>query len=165
MNPRQHWTHGFLCVLAVVMRLQIEPYFRWPSKILRQPQRRVRRDGTIALHDFIYTTRRHADVFGKPVFGQAQRLQEVFAENFARVNGGVLFHVWVSVIIYDLNIMRPVRRPSETNAPLVVDTDRALPRTSALEPLQPVARRDGHLRQLRNGVNLRQFPKRHPLYR
>jgi hypothetical protein len=61
-------------------------------KIACETQSGVRRDRAFTLHDFINATRWNADVMGEAVFGQAKGQDEILAENFTRMNGGVLFH-------------------------------------------------------------------------
>jgi hypothetical protein len=45
------------------------------------------------------------------------------------------------VIVCDLDIVGAIRHPSETDAPLVVDSDAMLPRTITFQFLQAIARR------------------------
>jgi hypothetical protein len=66
------------------MRLQVQPKLRRHLEIPPQPQGRVRRDGTLALHDLVDATRWHADVLRQPVLAQAHRLQEILFQNLAR---------------------------------------------------------------------------------
>jgi hypothetical protein len=51
---------------------------------LREAERGVRGDGTLAMHDFIDAARWDADVFCKPVFCDAERLEKFLDKHFAR---------------------------------------------------------------------------------
>jgi len=46
-----------------------------------------------------------------------------------------------SVIIDDLDILRPDFRPAEAHSPLIVDADAVLSLTISYQRLQPIARR------------------------
>lgn len=91
------------------MGLQIEPDFGRPLEVTGEPQGGVCCDSAFALHDLIDAARRHADVIGESVFGQAQRKEEIFAENFTGMDGGVLFHGMRGLmVIDDFDLMRAV---------------------------------------------------------
>jgi hypothetical protein len=50
---------------------------------------------------------------GKAVFGPAKRQQEILAENFTGMNGGVFFYgLGESMVVNDLNLMRAVGLPA-----------------------------------------------------
>jgi hypothetical protein len=52
------------------------------------------------------------------------------------------------VIIRDLDFVRPVNLPDETDAVLIVDPDAVLSDAVTLERLQPIARRDAQIVQV-----------------
>jgi hypothetical protein len=70
-------------VSAVVIGLEVKPELRTVPEVLREAERGVRGDGALAMHDFIDAARRDADVFGEPVFGEAERLEKFFDKHFA----------------------------------------------------------------------------------
>ncbi len=61
------------------------------------------------------------------------------------------------MVVDDLNVVRVAAAPSETDPPLVVDSDAVLPAPVALERLQPVARRYAQVVQALGGVELNQL--------
>ena len=66
-----------------VIGLEVEPELRAVAEVLGKAERGVRGDGALAMHDFIDAARRDADVFRKPVFGKAERLEKFFDQHFA----------------------------------------------------------------------------------
>lgn len=63
------------------------------------------------------------------------------------------------MIIHDGNFRRTGVCPAEGNAPLVVDADRVEAGQIALERLQPVTGRDGHILQTPGSVELNELPQ------
>ncbi len=61
------------------------------------------------------------------------------------------------MVIYNCDFGRPRCRPSEHNAPLVVDADGMLPGAIAFEGFEPVAGRHGHILQRTGPVELQKF--------
>jgi hypothetical protein len=77
------------------MILEVEPDFGGPLEVATEAKGGVGGDGAFAFDDLIDTAWGNSNVFGDTVFGQPKRQEEIFAENFSGVNGGVLFHgVW-----------------------------------------------------------------------
>lgn len=56
-----------------------------------ESQRGVGSDTALALHDLVDAARWHGDVIGDQVFRQAQGREEIFAEQFTGMDGGVFF--------------------------------------------------------------------------
>src|SRR5436853_6207492 len=80
-------------LLEVEIRLQAHPVARGVAEVLRETQRRVRRDAALAENDLVDAPRRHADIARQRVLAQAARLQELLEENDARVELAVVsFH-------------------------------------------------------------------------
>lgn len=67
------------------------------------------------------------------------------------------------MVIGDFDVMRAVLLPCETDAVLVVDPDRMLPRAIALERLQPVAGRCAQVVKYMGRVQHPQFAQGHTL--
>lgn len=88
----------------LVVGLEVEPELRAITKILGKAEGGVRGDSALAMHDLIDATRRHADVFREPVFGQAKRLEEFFDQHFAggdeREQFGFCVHIQFSSVSF-----------------------------------------------------------------
>ena len=72
-------------------RGRIEPAAAAPdpgrrAKVARQGQRRVRRDGALAMHDLTDPQRRHTDIDRDPVLREPKRLHEFF-QDFTGMDG------------------------------------------------------------------------------
>jgi hypothetical protein len=67
------------------------------------------------------------------------------------------------VVIHYLNISRPLRRPHETDAPLIINADAVLPFAVAIQRLKPIAGRRRQVLQKIGGIQLTQLAARHRL--
>lgn len=158
MNSCQRILQQLLGGLLVIVGLEVQPDLGGPAEVAFEPQGAIDRERPLALHDFIDAPGRDADVFSHPVFRKTEGDQEVLAENFAGMNGGVCFHGG-SVVIDDFDIVRAVRFPNKTETPLVIDTDGVLALPVALEGFQPDTGRDGEVIEFGDGVKLGEFPQ------
>jgi hypothetical protein len=135
--------------------LKIEPDFGGPLEIPGEAQGGVRGDGALSFDDLIDAARGNADVLRNAVFGQSQWQEEVFAENFSGVNGGVLFHGGSGLMeVNNFNGVRSVCLPTETDTPLVVDADGVLAFAVGFEGFQSIAERNAKLIKFCDGVKL-----------
>jgi hypothetical protein len=81
------------------------------------------------MHNFIDTSRGHADVFCQAVLAEPHRIQEFLEQDLAGVNRSVCLpgHGCVlSVVIRDFHIVGIAPAPPEADAPLIVDSDAVL---------------------------------------
>ena len=108
----------------VVIGLEVQPELRGGAEILAEADRGIDRDRACAADDFVDAARRNADVLGQAVFGDAQRRQEFFGENFAGRDEReqlFFFHVRVcsggfagdSVVIDNFDAGRALRSPAK----------------------------------------------------
>ncbi len=67
--------------------LEVEPEPCRCSKEARKPQRRIRTDGALALHDLVDPARGRIDALGKPVLAHAHRLEELLSQNLSWMDG------------------------------------------------------------------------------
>ena len=97
--------------------------------------------------------------------------QKVLAEDLARVNRPTFTWTRVGnthgkplrlVIVAELDVIGIAILEAKANAPLIVDTDRVLTRTIALECVQPISRWYAKIRKHRGRVNRLQSSKRPP---
>src|SRR5690606_395610 len=72
--------------LELVMTLQVDPELRRRTEVLRQPQRSVRSDPTLAAHDLVDPPRWDTDGHGKLVLSDPEPLYEVLHEDLPRVD-------------------------------------------------------------------------------
>lgn len=61
------------------------------------------------------------------------------------------------MVIDDFNIVRAIRFPAETNAPLIIDADGVLAFAGAMENFQTVAGWDAKVNEFGDGVELGEF--------
>jgi hypothetical protein len=79
-----------LRTFQIVLHLEAKPEIGRRTEILREPKRRVCRDGALASHDFEDTVRRDMQIKRKLVDAGAGRHHEILAKNFARTGGNFL---------------------------------------------------------------------------
>lgn len=91
-DPGKLRFHRLLGDLLIVVGLEVEPHFGRPRELAFETQCRVDRDRPLPFHDLVDPARRHAEVLGDPVFRNAQRQQEILAEDLARMGGWQCFH-------------------------------------------------------------------------
>src|SRR5215210_6489022 len=78
------------------------------------------------------------------------------------IGGTLLISSTSSVVVHDLDALRPSVGPGKADPPLVVDTDAVLASSVASECLQSVARRHTEIVEGHRGVEDRQLPQRRP---
>lgn len=78
--------------LLVVMVLQVEPNLGGPAEVAFEAERGVDRDGAFTFDDFVDAAWWHSDVFCETVFREAERKKKILTEDFAGVDGEMLFH-------------------------------------------------------------------------
>jgi hypothetical protein len=155
--------------LEVVAGLQIQPKPITRAKIPRQPQGTICADGPGAMHDLVDPSRRHTDIPGQPVLGQAQRLEKIRREHFAGMYGIQLSssHATPSssvlVIVNDLNLVGIAILPAKADAPLLVHANTVLAGAIASELLQSIARRHAEVVELLGRVHRHQFAQHRAL--
>jgi hypothetical protein len=155
--------------LEVEAGLQIQPEPITRAEIPREPQSTIRADGSSAMHDLIDPSRRHTDIPGQPVLGQAQRLEKIRREDFARMYGIQLSssHATPSsdmlVIVDDLNFVGIAILPAKADAPLLVHTNTVLASSTAPELLQPITRRHAKVAELLGRVHRHKFAQHRAL--
>lgn len=127
----------------IVVRLQVQPELGLHAEIHPEAGSGVRGDGAFAGDDLSDAALRHADGFGQPVLGDAQRFEEFLVEDFSWYGEGhfAAFHVmFPSVVVDDFDVQGRGFLPDETDAPLVVDAYAPLPGPVAAQFLEPVLR-------------------------
>lgn len=149
--------------LEIVAGLQIQPESLSRAEVPREPQCAIRTNGPGAVHDLIDPSRRHTDIPRQPVLRQAQRLEEIRGENFARMNGLQLAsgHVTLSldtlVIADDLNLVGVAVLPAKADAPLLVHANTVLATPLTPELLQSIARRHAQIAELLGRIHRHQL--------
>ena len=73
-------------MIELVAHLQVHPEPRGRTEVAGQPHRRISRNPALPVDDFIDTTGRNTDSDGELVLRNSEALDEVFHEDFARVN-------------------------------------------------------------------------------
>src|SRR5882757_5165750 len=71
------------CSLQIVVSLQVDPIGRCGAKIARQPQCRIRRDGSLAGKDRRDPVEGHFDVLGQSIGSNAEGLQVMLRKHRA----------------------------------------------------------------------------------
>src|SRR5688572_3307395 len=73
--------------LQVVGSLKVQPETGRVPKKSAQAQCRVGTDGALAMNDLVDPTCRHLQAFREAILRERERLQELFFQNLARMNG------------------------------------------------------------------------------
>ena len=85
-DSAQRITQGIFRTIELIAHLQVHPEPRGRTKVAGQPHRRISRNPALPVDDFIDTTGRNADSDGELVLRNSKAFDEVFHEDFARVN-------------------------------------------------------------------------------
>jgi hypothetical protein len=143
--------------------LQIEPALNVCSKEPREPKRRIGGDATPLANDFVDASGRHLKGARESGAGEAHGLHELLTQDLARVNREeFLAHAhFPSVIVDNLNALRPFLRPEKTHSILIIHAEAALSLSIALQRLQTISRRHSQEVECCRGVQLIQFPSSH----
>jgi hypothetical protein len=152
--------------LEVVSSLQVDPELRRRTEVPTKSKGRVGRDATLSMDDLVDPPRRNVYVDGDTVLRDAERTDEVLEEHLAWMNRVELVHVissshlvTISVVIDDLDIRRPRRRPRETDPPLVVDADAVLTHPITLQRLETIAWRNSYIVEDDGCIENHQLPE------
>ncbi|HUB85557.1 MAG TPA: hypothetical protein VL971_07665, partial [Rhizomicrobium sp.] len=112
------------------------------SKETAKPQVGISRYIARSIDDRVDAVGRHANRFGQPVLAHPDLIEKFRPQNFSRMRISKRLHRTLhSMIVYNFHIDRFAGVPSETNSPLIVDTDAVLSLSPAAQRFQPVARR------------------------
>jgi hypothetical protein len=121
------------------------------------------------MHDLVDPSRRHTDIPGQPVLGQAQRLEKIRREDLTGMYGIQLSssHATPSsnmlVIINDLYVVGIASLPAKADAPLLVHANTVLACAIAPELLQSIAGRDAEIVELLGRVHHHEFAQHRAL--
>ena len=85
-DSAQRITQGIFRTIELVAHLQVHPEPRGRTEVAGQPHRRISRNPALPMDDLIDTTGRNTDSNGELVLRNSEALNEVFHEDFARVN-------------------------------------------------------------------------------
>jgi len=128
--------------LEVVADLKVQPEALAHAKETRQAKSSVGADRPLAMNDLVDTTSGDSDVLGEAILAQPHRPQKLLEKDLSGVyRREFLAHCvlsWRLVIIHDLNVMGITCRPTETDAPLVIDSDAELSLAITVQALQPI---------------------------
>lgn len=163
LDFRQGGMQRFLHELLIVVGLEVKPDFGGPAEVALEAERGIGSDGPLAFDDFIDAPGRDANILCQAVFGKAQRGEEIFAQDFAGMDGSECFHGSGSVVLDNFDLVRTVLLPAEADAPWVVDSNGVLAFAVSFENFQTVTGWDGEVFEFGDGLNLSQFPQRDAL--
>jgi hypothetical protein len=106
------------------------------------------------MNNLVNPSRWDTDILGDSILRNSHWLEEIVKQDLARVDRRKLSscHKGVLVVVNDLYIIGVAILPTETNAPLVIDTDTILAAPSTFEFLQSIARRYSQIGQCLSGV-------------
>jgi len=92
--------------IEVELCLEVEPEPRCGPEVTGQTKSGVGGDRSLSVNDLVDAAWRDADVFGEPVLRQACRLEELFKEYLAWVDGGELGrHRHLLVVVHNLDVV------------------------------------------------------------
>jgi hypothetical protein len=121
------------------------------------------------MHDLVDPSRRHTDIPGQPVLGQAQRLEKIRREDLTGMYGLQLSsdHATPSsnmlMIVNDLYVVGIAILPAKADAPLLVHANTVLARALAPELLQSIARRHAEVVELLGRIHHHEFAQHRAL--
>src|SRR2546429_7923004 len=111
----------------VIPGLQMDPEPLGGAEEAGQPQRRVRADAALAVHDLVDPPGRDPDLLGQLVLAHRKRLEELLQQDLAwmhRCHNRVRRHApSLLVVISDLYVLGPGVCPAAADPPLPVDPD------------------------------------------
>src|SRR5680860_327587 len=130
----------------------------------RSTQSRSSAASDVYKRQLIDPLRRNTDIGSYAVLADPHRLDELFEQNFSRMDRGKpLWHHNLLVVIDDFYVVRVSRPPAKTDPPLPIDANAVLPGAVAVEPLQPVARWNTQVAETLCGVEHTELPQRSSL--
>jgi hypothetical protein len=149
----------------IVVRLEVDPALSVGAKEPGKPQGGVSGNRTLARNDLADPALGHSNGFGQPILGNPHGLEEIFKQDFTRMNRGhVSFHEYFpSVIINYFDVIGVSILPQKADAPLVTDADAPLALSVSGELLKSVCRRHAEEFKSRGTMELGQFAKCCPL--
>lgn len=89
----------------IVVRLQIQPELGRGVEAPRQPQRRIGRNGALAVDDSRNTVAGHAQRLGQCIGRQIEFVQKLVLQDLAGVNGCSFGHVAALVVVHDFDLV------------------------------------------------------------
>lgn len=144
LHPTQDFVARGQC-LEIVSCLQVQPGHRVAAEVACQALGSVGADAAALVDDFVDAGGRYAQCHGQGVGAHPQRGEVVLAQDFAgmyrahAIDGK--FHVALSVVIHDFDVLGSAGCPHKAHAPLPVDADAVLASAIVLEGFELVARR------------------------
>src|SRR6266540_4838612 len=109
--PRQAMSKPIALYLKIEARLEVEPEAFRRAEEPRQAQSRVGRDRSLTVHDLVDPAGRHAEVLRQTILSQAERLQKILVQHFARMHRTQPLHGHrlLLVVIDNLDVVRIAR--------------------------------------------------------
>ena len=89
---RERAADSVLLDQQVVPGLEIHPELAAVAEVVREPERRIGRDAPTPQDDLVDAPRRHAEIHGDPVLGDAEGGQELIREDLPGMDGRELGH-------------------------------------------------------------------------
>jgi hypothetical protein len=121
------------------------------------------------MHDLVDPSRRHTDIPGQPVLGQAQRLKKIRREDLTGMYGLQLSsgHATPSsnmlVTVNDLHVVGIAIPPAKADTPLLVHANTVLACAIAPELFQSIAGRHAQVVELLGRVHRHEFAQHRAL--
>jgi hypothetical protein len=107
--------------IEIVVHLEPQPETGGVAEEPGQSQSGVGRDSALAMDDLVNPAWGNPKRSAKPVLADAQRREELFLQNLARMHRRNLLHMSPLVIMYNLDVMCAAVAPHETDPPLIID--------------------------------------------
>lgn len=154
-----------LGVVELPAKLQAHPERSRISEVPGEPQRCRGSDAPSFVDQFVDSLVGHSDSISEVALGQAHRLEEFLKQHLARVRGFPMRRYsnhgepLDSMIVNDLDSIRAICRPYETDSILVVDTNAELSRPVVRQGLKSVSRRDPQFLKRVHRIQLIQLPR------
>jgi len=142
----------------VVCGLQIQPRARIATEVARKPHGSISTDTAPLAYDVVDARRRHVQGLRQRISAHPERNHKILSQYFAGMNRphAVLdHHTSPSVVVDDLDVLRTTRRPTKTQAELIVHADGVLACSPALQGLKPITQWRAQEFQGVRGIELR----------
>ncbi len=144
--------------------LQADPELGGVAEVAAQAQGGVRGDAALAPDKIVYARCGDMKILGEAVGGQAEGLHEFGMEDLPGMDGKCkrdFIHVFLLVIVHDLNIEGIGFSPNKAQAVLVIDANAVLPLAISRQRLKTISARYGQVRNTRCPVQCGELSQRH----
>ena len=125
----------------VICRLEVQPRARIATKVARKPHCGIGADTAPLANDVVDARSRHVQGLRQRIGACTKRNQKILSQYLAGRIGRMPLLIITSspsVVVNDLDLLQPGRRPAKTKAELIVDADAVPSSAATLQRFEPV---------------------------